>query len=62
MDSNEKKLLNDRIKDINERGINIKVYDYDNSTKRLIDCNIWCDKNNNYVKPIEIVINRCFIL
>lgn len=62
MDSIEKKLLNDRIKDINERGRNIKVYNYDSSIKRLVECIIWCDENNNYVKPIKLAINRCVIL
>ena len=57
----------DRLSDINKRGYDCLVYDYDNSVVKLKDAKIWY--SNNYVEPKlyhaksdkkEITIKYCF--
>ena len=40
----------DRLRDINKRGYDCLVYDYDNSVVKLKNARIWYNKNS-YVKP-----------
>lgn len=58
----------DRLSDINKRGYDCIVYDYDNSVVKLKDAKIWYS-NNSYVEPKlydaksdkkEITIKYCF--
>lgn len=44
----ERKL--DRLRDINKRGYDCLVYDYDNSVVKLKDARIWYN-NDKYVEP-----------
>ena len=44
----ERKL--DRLRDINNRGYDCLVYDYDNSVVQLKNARIWYNKNS-YVEP-----------
>ena len=40
----------DRLSDINKRGYDCLVYDYDNSVVKLKDAKIWYN-NNSYAEP-----------